>query len=96
MTVPFTKEVKEKIRQPYHIPIAWCKQYGDGRVFHMSLGHNESVWADPRYRDSMLGGIRWLLGQVPGNATPNPDVDAAQVAKGNADVAAKLAAFSAQ
>ena len=93
---PFTKEVKEKIRQPYHIPIAWCKQYGDGRVFHMSLGHNESVWADPRYRDSMLGGIRWVLGQEPGSAAPNPEVDAAQVAKGNADVAAKLAAFSTQ
>jgi type 1 glutamine amidotransferase len=91
----FTKEVKDKIRQPYHIPIAWCKQIGDGRVFHMSLGHNESVWADPRYRDSMLGGIRWVLGQEPGSATPNPEVDAAQVEKGNMDVAAKLAAFLA-
>jgi uncharacterized protein len=92
---PFTKEVKEKIRQPYHIPIAWCKQFGDGRVFHMSLGHNESVWADPRYRESMLAGIRWVMGQVPGSATPNPEVDAAQVEKGKADVAAKLAGYSA-
>jgi uncharacterized protein len=90
----FTPEVKKKIREPYHIPIAWCKQYGDGRVFHMSLGHNEAVWSDPRYRDSMLAGIRWVLGQVPGSATPNPEVDAAQVEKGNADVAAKLAASS--
>jgi type 1 glutamine amidotransferase len=87
---PFTKEVKEKIRPPYHIPIAWCKQYGDGRVFHMSLGHNESVWADPRYRDSMLGGIRWVLELEPGSALPNPEVDFAQTQKGTAAVAAKL------
>jgi hypothetical protein len=87
----FNHEVQRKIKQPYHIPIAWCKDYGDGKVFHMSLGHNEAVWQDLRFRDSMLGGIKWVLGQEPGSATPNPEVDAAQVEKGNADVAAKTA-----
>ena len=48
----------------------------------MSLGHNESVWADPRYRDSMLGGIRWVLGLEPGSAIPNPEVDSLRVEKG--------------
>lgn len=90
----FNEDVKKRIKQPYHIPIAWCKQYGEGKVFHMSLGHNESVWADPRFRDSMLGGIKWILGLEPGSATPNPEVDAAQVEKGNADVAAKIAEHS--
>jgi uncharacterized protein len=92
----FNQQVKNALKQPYHIPIAWCKQYGDGKVFHMSLGHNESVWADPRFRDSMLGGIKWMLGLVSGSATPNPEIDAAQVEKGNADVAAKLAEFAAK
>jgi hypothetical protein len=41
----------------------------------------------------MLAGIRWVLGDVPGSAAPNPEVDAAQVEKGNVDVAAKLAAY---
>ena len=37
---------KTKLKEPYHVPIAWCKDYGDGKVFHMSLGHNEGVWED--------------------------------------------------
>jgi uncharacterized protein len=85
----FDAEVQKRIKQPYHIPIAWCKDYGDGKVFYISLGHNEAVWADPRYRDSILGGIKWILGQSPGNAAPNPDVSATELEKGKADVAAK-------
>ena len=56
------------------IPIAWCKEYGEGKVFHMSLGHNEAVWADPRYQQSILGGIKWILGQEKAGTTPNPEV----------------------
>jgi type 1 glutamine amidotransferase len=67
---------KTKLKKPYHVPIAWCKEYGDGKVFHMSLGHNEAVWADPRYQQSLLGGIKWIFGQEKGNATPNPQLDA--------------------
>jgi hypothetical protein len=92
----FDHEVQKKIKRPYHIPIAWCKDYGDGKMFYMSLGHNEAVWDDSRYRDSILGGIKWILGQEAGSATPNPEVDAAQVEKGNADVAAKTAELSAK
>ena len=92
----FNADIKRRIREPYHVPIAWCKQIGDGRMFHMSLGHNESTWADERFRDSMLGGIIWILGRAPGDATPNPAVSAAQLEKGKADVAAKIAELSAQ
>ena len=50
------KMVKGKQGVNPFIPIAWCKEYGQGKVFHISLGHNESVWADPRYQQSLLGG----------------------------------------
>ena len=82
---------KTKLKEPYHVPIAWVKNYGDGKVLHMSLGHNESVWANEKYMQSMLGGIQWMLGIEPGDATPNPDVSSAQDAKAKADsgVAAK-------
>ncbi len=89
----FNKQVKDNIKQ-YHVPIAWCKEYGQGKVFHMSLGHNEAVWLDPRYRDSLLGGIQWILGLEPGSATPNPEIEAPLIEKGKADVAAKLAEFN--
>jgi uncharacterized protein len=75
-------------KEPRHIPIAWVKNYGDGKVFHMSLGHREEVWANPTYMKSMLGGIKWILNQEEGDATPNPDLSAAQEEKAKADVEA--------
>lgn len=56
-------------------PIAWCKEYGKGRVFYTSLGHREDVW-DPSwskdrknskevaeaYQQHILAGIKWALG----------------------------------
>jgi type 1 glutamine amidotransferase len=50
--------------------IAWCRDYGKGKVFYTSLGHREDVWTNPQYQAHLLGGIRWTLGQVPGIATP--------------------------
>lgn len=76
-----------QLKQPYHVPIAWVKNYGDGKVLHMSLGHREEVWANEKYMQSLLGGIQWILGQEPGDATPNPDVSSAQEAKAKADTA---------
>jgi type 1 glutamine amidotransferase len=76
---------KTELKKPYHVPIAWCKEYGQGKVFHMSLGHNEAVWTNPTYMQSMLGGIRWILGYEKGDATPNPELSAAQEAKARAD-----------
>ncbi len=60
---------KTKRKEPYHVPIAWCKQYGEGKAFHMSLGHNEHVWKNEKYMESMLGGIKWILGMEKGDAS---------------------------
>jgi uncharacterized protein len=79
---------KCKLKKPYHVPIAWVKNYGEGKVLHMSLGHNETVWENPTYQASLLGGIRWILGLDPGDATPNPEVSAAQQKKAEEDYAA--------
>jgi type 1 glutamine amidotransferase len=76
---------KCQLKKPYHVPIAWVKNYGDGKVFHMSLGHREDVWTNPVYMESLLGGIKWILGIKPGDATPNPELSAAQDEKAKAD-----------
>ena len=57
-------------KQLGHFPIAWCKEYGEGKVFYTSLGHREDVWENPRYQRHVLGGIRWALGLERGDATP--------------------------
>ncbi|MEX2112482.1 MAG: ThuA domain-containing protein [Pirellulales bacterium] len=82
---------KTELKEPYHVPIAWVKQYGDGKVLHMSLGHREDVWTNPKYMESLLGGVKWILGHEPGDATPNPELSAAQEAKAKADVEAAKA-----
>ena len=63
-------------------PVAWCKEYGKGRVFYTSLGHREDVW-DPSwpdrknpkevaeaYQKHILVGIKWALGLEQMNAKP--------------------------
>ncbi len=73
-------------KTPGDYPIAWCKNYGKGRVFYTSLGHREDVWC-PNWRDKdgerknsaaiaeayqqhILGGIKWALGLEKGSAKP--------------------------
>ena len=46
---------KTKLKKPYQVPIAWVKNYGDGKVMHMSLGHREDVWTNPKYSNRCWG-----------------------------------------
>ena len=75
---------KTKLKKPYHVPILWVKEYGEGKAMHMSLGHREDVWTNETYMASLLGGIKWMLGQKPGDATPNPELSAAEEKKAKA------------
>lgn len=59
-----------KKQEAGHFPVAWCKEYGTGKVFYTSLGHREDVWMNPTYQKHILGGIKWSLGLEPGSATP--------------------------
>ena len=68
-------------KRPYHVPVAWCRSWGDGKIFFNNLGHNESTWVDKRFLDSTEAAIRWIRGEVPGDATPNPDVSKQQQEK---------------
>ncbi len=49
-------------KTPGDFPIAWCRQFGKGKIFYTSLGHREDVWENPVYQKHILGGIRWALG----------------------------------
>jgi len=71
-------DIKNNKPTPGDYPVAWRKEYGQGRVFYTSFGHREDVW-DPawtdkdgtrknspevakQYQQHILGGIRWALG----------------------------------
>lgn len=70
------------------VPIAWCRDYGQGKVLYLSLGHNEAIWTDPRFLQSLVAGIDWMMGREQIDATPNPQLDAAEREKGQAALAA--------
>lgn len=48
-------------RRYYGWPIAWTRQFGKGRVYYNSLGHEDATWNDPRYQDMLLKGIKWVM-----------------------------------
>ena len=51
---------------------AYAKMYGKGRVFYSALGHAPATWDDLRVQDMYLGAIKWALGLVDADVTPNP------------------------
>lgn len=79
---------KTELKRPYHVPVAWVKNYGQGRVYVNNLGHREQTWTNKNYLESLLQGIKWVSGQIEANADPNPDLSAAQEAKAKADTEA--------
>jgi type 1 glutamine amidotransferase len=75
-------------RAGHHVPVAWVKKYGDGKVFYTNLGHNTETWANKTFIESLTGGIRWVMGLEEGDATPNPALSKAQEEKAKADAQA--------
>ena len=66
-----------KLKRPYHVPVAWCKNVGDGKMFYNNMGHREDTWQDERILQSIVGAVRWIAGKEKGSAEPNPEVSAA-------------------
>jgi type 1 glutamine amidotransferase len=42
--------------------VSWVKEYGKGRVFYCSLGHNHDIYWNPTILQHYLAGIQWALG----------------------------------
>ena len=79
---------RTELKKPYHVPIAWCREYGKGKVFYTELGHRDDVWTNPKYQAHLVGAIRWLLGEDKRDARPNPDVSRREDEAARAAVAA--------
>ena len=52
-------------------PITWCSNYGKGRVFYTGMGHVEKMWENEHYKKMLGESLRWTLGDIEGDATPN-------------------------
>jgi uncharacterized protein len=67
-----------QLKRPYHVPVAWCKQIGQGRLFYNNMGHREETWSNQAFLDSIVGAVRWIAGKEQGDASPNPELSQAQ------------------
>lgn len=65
-------------QEPWHVPVAWVRDYGKGRVFATNFGHNEATWREPMFQKHMAEGIAWAVGRFDAPAAPNPEVQAAE------------------
>ena len=54
------------------LPLAWAKNYGKGRVFYSSLGHDASVWDNRDVAQMYFEALKWALRLTDGDASPRP------------------------
>ncbi|MCQ8194456.1 ThuA domain-containing protein [Streptomyces rugosispiralis] len=51
-------------------PISWCQDYRGGRAFYTGFGHTKESYADPAFRQHLLGGIRYATGAAHADCRP--------------------------
>jgi type 1 glutamine amidotransferase len=51
--------------------IAWIRNFGEGRVFYSSLGHNNHIFWTPALLRHFLDGIQFAMGDLAADATPS-------------------------
>ncbi|MGW0775639.1 ThuA domain-containing protein [Streptomyces sp. NPDC002835] len=51
-------------------PIAWCQTYEGGRAFYTGGGHTKESYTEPAFRQHLLGGLRYVTGQVKADCKP--------------------------
>lgn len=54
--------------------MSWIREYGKGRVFYTSLGHNSHIYWNAPVLEHMLSGIQYALGDVQADATPSNQI----------------------
>jgi type 1 glutamine amidotransferase len=64
-------DVKKGKRKDMDYAISWGQEYGKGKSFYTSLGHRKEVWKDERFQKHLFGGLKWAVGEAPGDATPS-------------------------
>lgn len=53
-------------------PNCWARTEGKGRVFYTAMGHREDVWTNDTFRQILVGGLKWALGDAKAsNLAPN-------------------------
>jgi type 1 glutamine amidotransferase len=51
-------------------PIAWCHTVRAGRSWYTGFGHTQASYAEPNFRNHLLGGLRYAAGRVKADCRP--------------------------
>jgi type 1 glutamine amidotransferase len=54
------------------VVVAWANEYGKGKVFSTTIGHNNATVGDPRYLDLVTRGLLWSCGKLGADGKPVP------------------------
>ena len=71
LTVIDAPDMKGSMYERPAYPNTWARMEGKGRVWYTALGHREDVWTNPTFQQMLVGGIKWALGEVSADVTPN-------------------------
>jgi type 1 glutamine amidotransferase len=58
-------------REDHDYALSWIKRDGKGRVFYMTHGHDESVYAKTPLLEHMLAGMQYALGDLQADDSPS-------------------------
>jgi type 1 glutamine amidotransferase len=50
--------------------IIWVQEYGNGRVFNTTLGHDGAAWTNPNFQRLLVRGLYWAAGREPKDIPP--------------------------
>ncbi len=65
---PLAKAYGEDTKQD-HV-LVWTNQYGAGKVFATTMGHNNSTMEDPVFLDLVARGLLWACGKLDASGKP--------------------------
>jgi type 1 glutamine amidotransferase len=74
MSDPTTKNARGVKPSDDDTGITWIKDWGKGRMFYCSLGHNNHIFWNPMILQHYLDGIQFALGDYKVDTTPKPNV----------------------
>ncbi len=66
-----TKKENKPGRPDNDNAISWIRDFGEGRVFYCSLGHNSQIFWTPSILQHYLDGIQFAMGDLKADATPS-------------------------
>jgi type 1 glutamine amidotransferase len=66
-----SRRILPERRKDGDIAISWIREYGKGRVFYTSLGHNPHINWDPKILAHYLSGFQYCTGDLEADDTPS-------------------------